>query len=73
MAPWVWHRERLRCRRAGQTATSCLSSTGELRCRAGVLRRPVDVLQIKLEEAVGLCAVVLGAETPFSIKENADD
>lgn len=36
-----------------------------------VLRRSDDVLQIKLEELVGLCAAVLGAETPFSIKEYA--
>lgn len=56
----------------GQTATSCLSSTGELRWQT-VLCRSDDVLQIKLEEVVGLCVVVLGAETLYSIKEYAGD
>lgn len=41
--------------------------------RLGCYVRSDDELQIKLEEVVGMCAVVLGDETLFSIKEYADD
>lgn len=66
VAPLVWLREQLRGQRVGQTATSCLSFTGELRCLTEVLRRASYLLQIKFEKVVGLWLVVLGAETPLT-------
>lgn len=74
MAPWVWLREQLKRPESG---TDCnimsIFHWKSYVCQTGVLRMSDDVLQIKLEEVVGLRAVVLGAETLLSIKENAGD